>query len=201
MFEIFVNTFPNTSEETLSKITRYYALLVKWNKSLNLVQKDTLAPEIFEIRHLIDCWQLILYLDRSSTILDVGSGAGLPGILLSIAGFKVDLVEQDMNKVSFLKNCKSSLNLDCTILPADVFLLSQTYSQMASRAFSKIDILLQIQSIVSRETKGVFLKGSNYLGELESAKEKWKFRVDTHKSFSSDDGRIVVISGLTKRKI
>jgi 16S rRNA (guanine527-N7)-methyltransferase len=199
MFEAFVNTFPNTSVETLLKIETYYSLLVKWNKSLNLVQKDTLTREIFEKRHLIDCWQLISYLHKERRVLDVGSGAGLPGILLSIAGFDVDLAEQDMNKVSFLKNCKSLLRLNCTILPIDIFSVNQTYNQMTSRAFLQMDVLLQIQSIVSRETKGAFLKGANYSAELEGARKIWNFDATINDSLSSREGKIVIISNLSKK--
>lgn len=200
MFETFVNTFPNTSEEILSKIEMYYLLLVKWNKSLNLVQKDTLIREVFEKRHLIDCWQLVLHLDKAHTVLDVGSGAGLPGVLLAIAGFDVDLVEQDMSKVSFLKNCKSILDLNCNILPMDVFLLSRPYQQMTSRAFSQMEVLLKIQSIVSRETKGVFLKGANHMNEIEDAKRIWNFDVVLNDSLSSKDGKILTISNLSRRE-
>lgn len=196
MFNTFVNTFPGTSQDTLLKIEKYYAFLVKWNRALNLVQKDTLSPELFERRHLIDCWQLISHLDVNQPVLDVGSGAGLPGILLSIAGFKADLAEQDMNKVSFLKNCKNHLELDCTILPIDVFSLNTNYTQVTARAFSQMDVLLKIQSTVSRETIGVFLKGSNHLAELEKAREKWNFDVTIQNSISSDEGKIVIISKL-----
>ncbi len=199
MFNVFVNTFPGVSKDALLKIEKYYMLLVKWNKALNLVQKDTLSPELFESRHLIDCWQLVSHLDKEFPVLDVGSGAGLPGILLSIAGFKVDLVEQDMNKASFLKNCKNHLELDCAILPIDVFSLNVGYTQMTARAFSQIDVLLKIQSIVSRETIGVFLKGGNHLAEVERARNKWNFDVSIQSSLSSGEGKVVIISNLSSK--
>jgi 16S rRNA (guanine527-N7)-methyltransferase len=198
MFNMFVNTFPETSQETLVKIKDYYDLLVKWNRSLNLVQRKTLAPEIFVNRHLIDCWQLTLYLDKKLQVLDVGSGAGLPGILLAIAGFDVHLVEQDLSKASFLKNCKSNLNLSCEVLPLDVFSLNQNYPQLTSRAFSQLDVLLEIQSNVSRETKGVFLKGENYLSEIADAKRKWAFNISSHNSISSEEGHVIEIYNLKR---
>ncbi|MES2608021.1 MAG: 16S rRNA (guanine(527)-N(7))-methyltransferase RsmG [Pseudomonadota bacterium] len=199
MFKTFVNMFQETSPEALEKIELYYSLLVKWSKSLNLVQKETLRPEMFEMRHLIDCWQLIPHLKREQTILDVGSGAGLPGILLSIAGFPVDLVEQDMNKVAFLKNCKVLLNLNCRILPVDIYLLSDKYSQMTSRAFSQLNTLLQIQWNVSRETKGIFLKGVSYEKEIEEARLHWDFDFAVKNSLSADQGKIVIIHELKKK--
>lgn len=200
MFSAFVNTFPITPQDTLLQIEKYYHFLVKWNKSLNLVQRNTLVPEVFEMRHLIDCWQLTMYLDKNLPVLDIGSGAGLPGILLSIAGFDVHLVEQDMNKASFLKNCKSHLALDCQILPVDIFSLDAKYTQLTSRAFSQLEVLLEIQSNVSRETKGVFLKGGNFEAEMECCKKKWLYDVVLHNSHSSEEGKVVVISNLRDKQ-
>lgn len=200
MFETFVNVFPETSVDTLAKIEAYYQLLLKWNKALNLVQKDTIARDVFEHRHLIDCWQLTLYLDRTQRVLDVGSGAGLPGILLAIAGYSVDLVELDTNKSSFLKNCKTLIGLDCSVLTVDVYSIKQPYSQVTSRAFSQLSKLLEIQSNVSRETKGVFLKGSSVDEEITDAGKFWSFNLEVKKSLSASEGNIVIVENLVSKE-
>lgn len=198
MFETFVNIFPETSRETISKVVQYYDLLLKWNKSLNLVQKNTLEKDVFESRHLIDCWQLTRYLDKANPVLDIGSGAGLPGILLSIAGFTVHLVELDASKSSFLKNCKAHLNLNCSILTVDVYSIGEPYTQVTSRAFSQLSSLLEVQSNVSRETKGVFLKGSLYEEEVRQAQQKWSFDLQVMQSLSSSEGKVLIASNVSK---
>ncbi|MDP5012640.1 MAG: hypothetical protein NWQ29_02925, partial [Alphaproteobacteria bacterium] len=74
------------------------------------------------------------------------------------------------------------------------------YQQMTSRAFSQMEVLLKIQSIVSRETKGVFLKGANHMNEIEDAKRIWNFDVVLNDSLSSKDGKILTISNLSRRE-
>ena len=198
MFKNFVNIFPETSTDTLKKIALYYELLLKWNRSHNLVQHETLKPELFETRHLIDCWQLVPYFDTTKVILDIGAGAGLPGILLAIAGFDVHLVEIDMNKVSFLKNCKALLELNCHILSTDIYTIDAKYEQVTSRAFSKLSTLLDIQLNVSRETKGVFLKGESWESEVELARAEWLFDCAAYDSRSSANGKIIAITNLRR---
>ena len=196
MFKTFVNTFPSVTPATYDKIEKFYTLLVKWNKSHNLVQGSTLSPAQFEMRHLIDCWQLESFFSKEFPILDIGSGAGLPGILLSIAGFDVHLVEIDKNKAAFLKNCKALLGLNCQIQSLDAYSIHEKYSQVSSRAFSNLNDLLSIQNHVSRETKGVYLKGANYLLEVEIAKKTWQFDLEVTQSLTSIDGHILTVSNL-----
>ncbi|MDP3372507.1 MAG: 16S rRNA (guanine(527)-N(7))-methyltransferase RsmG [Candidatus Paracaedibacteraceae bacterium] len=196
MFKTFVNTFPNLSTDIYQKIDLYYTLLKKWNQSHNLVQHRTLILTEFEMRHLIDSWQLISHFNKSQTILDIGSGAGIPGIFLAIAGFDVHLVELDKNKAAFLKNCKATLNLSCTIHSIDVYSISDPYQQVTSRAFSALTDLLKIQKNVSRETVGIYPKGENYLHEIHKAHEVWDFDVTISSSISSKEGRILRITNL-----
>jgi 16S rRNA (guanine527-N7)-methyltransferase len=201
MFERFVKTFPDVNASQLQMIKLYYELLVKWNKSHNLVQKNTLSHDSYEMRHLIDCWQLTKYLNKSLPILDVGSGAGLPGILLAIAGFSIDLVEIDHNKASFLKNCKTQLGLSCSILCDDVNRMTNFYPQITSRAFASLSALAHIQSNVSRETIGHYLKGKNYKNEISEARQHFNFTLKLHDSLSSDIGKIVIIKNVSRETI
>ena len=82
---------------------KYIELLNNWNKRINLVQADTLRD--VKTRHIDDSLQLAPYLPKNGTIFDIGSGAGLPGIILAIAGFdNIVLIEKDIKKSVFLKN-------------------------------------------------------------------------------------------------
>jgi 16S rRNA (guanine527-N7)-methyltransferase len=131
-------------------------------------------------------------------VLDVGSGAGLPGILLSIAGFDVDLAERDNNKAAFLKNCKAHLGLSCRILCEDVYTINHSYDQITSRAFAPLKDLLSIQQNVSRETCGYYLKGESYQGEVESARILFGFDLSIITSVSSLASRVVIVSNVSR---
>jgi 16S rRNA (guanine527-N7)-methyltransferase len=198
MFKTFVNKFPNVSNDVLNQLEAYYSLLVKWNVAHNLVQRETISREQFEVRHLIDCWQLVSCFSKDKPILDIGSGAGLPGILLAIAGFDVHLAEIDQNKASFLKNCKVALNLNCTILNDDIHTCATQYDQVTSRAFSSLNKLLAIQWNVSRETFGVYLKGRSVDQEISEARKNWDFEIQIKDSVTANESKIVIISMLRK---
>ena len=90
------------SREALKRIVEFERLLLKWNKTINLVSKTT--EDKFWQRHILDSLQLLKYIKgKDIHVIDVGCGAGLPGIVLSIAGIKnVSLVETDSRKVAFL---------------------------------------------------------------------------------------------------
>ncbi len=199
MFNSFCKAFPNVSRETIDKIQMYLDLLRKWNQTHNLLQKEALVIDEFERRHLIDCWQLTAYIPKGVSILDVGSGNGLPGILLSLAGYKVEMTEKDRKKVSFLKYCVSELDLTVVIKCVDVYCYKSAHPILTSRAFSSLGNLLSIQENVSRETIGYFLKGQNVNQEIEEAKLKWFFNITCHPSLSSKDGVILVVSDVVRK--
>ncbi len=199
MFNFFCKAFPDVSRETIDRIQLYIDLLNKWNHTHNLLQAKSFAGNELEVRHLIDCWQLTHHIPKSNSILDIGSGNGFPGILLSLAGYDVQMVERDRKKVSFLKCCISELNLSATAVCEDVYTYKNFSQAITSRAFSSLSNLLRIQEIVSRETIGYFLKGKNVIQEIEEAKEEWLFDFKCHPSLSSEDGIILVISNVVRK--
>ncbi len=199
MFNSFCKAFPNVSRETIDKIQVYMHLLRKWNQTHNLLQREALVVDEFERRHLIDCWQLTDCIPKDASILDIGSGNGLPGILLSLAGYNVEMTEKDQKKVSFLKYCVSELELTAVINCVDVYRYKSVHSILTSRAFSSLENLMSIQENVSRETIGYFLKGQNVNQEIEEAKLKWSFNVKCHPSLSSKDGVILVVSDVVRK--
>ena len=107
-FSVLKNKY-NVSRETLSQLITYHDLLIKWQKRLNLISPKTI-DNIWE-RHILDCAQLYSFLpNRPCCILDVGSGSGLPGIIVSIlTSQNVHLVESDQRKCAFLKNSNISV--------------------------------------------------------------------------------------------
>jgi len=177
--------------------------LTKWNKSINLVQENTIDE--LEKRHILDSLELKSHIDfLSDTILDVGSGAGFPGLILAIDGAKdVHLVEPNGKKVIFLNHIKQLYNLP-------IVMHHKRWQQLrninptvvTSRAFAPLNELLEIINFVSRETnstRGVFLKGKKIQKEILDAQHNWNFKIEIFQNSTHEDGCIVKVWGVHKK--
>ncbi len=183
-------------------INQFTSLLKFWNQKVNLVHVDTIRN--LQQRHIEDCAQLKNYIDPTHTILDIGSGAGFPGIILSIYGFKnVILCEKDFRKSVFLKDVKRQLKLDYTIFNGDIYQFDtsaiKTPITAVSRAYGSLSELLEIMSTLNIST-GVFNKGSNYQVELNKAKQQFNFHCTTFRSQTDITGVILKVINVTKYK-
>ena len=107
IYKILENDF-SVSRETLKKLNQYVEELIRWNAKINLISKNTI-DDIWQ-RHILDSVQLQKYIPKENlVILDIGSGAGFPGIILGIlTENKVFLVESDSRKCAFLNNIKTN---------------------------------------------------------------------------------------------
>ena len=182
------------SAQILKKIFEYKKFLLSENLKMNLIGKST--EDDFDQRHILDCIQIHNYIgDPKLRILDVGSGAGLPGILLSILGFKnMHLVEKSPKKSIFLNNCKSRLGIEFTVHNNLIETLKITkFDTVVARAFAPIvKIISATKKITDSKTKYILLKGKSYFNELElvdQSKYDWKL----YPSLTSDESKIVVI--------
>lgn len=184
------------------KITRYVEILSMWNKKMNLVQENTLGDVFF--RHVLDCAQVVKFLDYSDYIIDVGSGAGLPGIVLSIMGFQnVTLCEKSFKKCVFLEDVQSQLGLDCKVYNGDVFEMRVPFDVMSrsvlvSRAFgSLLDLLTILEKL--NVSRGTFHKGRNYRNEVSEACSVFDFVVDVNSSVVAEDSVILCIRNVRRK--
>ena len=176
------------------KLLEYKKLLLDANQQMNLIGKSTIDD--FDQRHFLDCIQIHEYMNEINNLtIDLGTGAGLPGILLSIIGYKnLHLVEKSPKKSAFLEICKSRLELDCTIHNqplADVSLSNASY--IVARAFAPISKILNFtKQMVTNQTQYVLLKGRSYLEELKLVSNK-NFSWKDFPSITSDESRIIVL--------
>lgn len=185
----------DVSREALIK---YQELLLKWNKNINLISKKT-EQDIWQ-RHIVDSMQLIEYIDATDHVIDIGSGAGFPGIVLSICGIKaMTLVECDSRKVVFLRQAaKLSLN-KITILEKRIDKnFSNEYDVLTCRGFSDVRNILQLTRGLVIKKKIVLLKGESYNEEITEAKKDWLFNVKLHDSLTSEKGKILEITDARK---
>ena len=178
----------------LQKLYEYKKILINENKKINLIGKSTV--ENFDERHLLDCIQIIKFLPhKNKTHMDIGTGAGLPGIILSIIGYKnVHLVEKSVKKSIFLENCKSRLGLDYEVHNKSIDEISDiNISYVTARAFAPIEKIISItKKIINKNTKFILLKGKSYLSELQLI-NKQKFFWETHPSITSNDSKIIIV--------
>jgi 16S rRNA (guanine527-N7)-methyltransferase len=185
--------FKNSSDISI-KLLEYKKLLLDANQHMNLIGKSTI--EDFDQRHFLDCIQIHEHMTEINNLtVDLGTGAGLPGILLSIIGYKnLHLVEKSPKKSAFLENCKSLLELDCTIHNqplAEVSLSNAHY--IVARAFAPISKILNFtKQMVTNQTQYVLLKGRSYLEELKFVSNK-SFSWKDFPSITSDESRIIVL--------
>jgi 16S rRNA (guanine527-N7)-methyltransferase len=201
--EFFIKKF-NVSRETIEKLNKYEDFLLSSNKSLNLIGKTT-ENQIFT-RHFADSAQIYDLIKDKSEIVDLGSGAGFPGVILKILmnNNKIDgnitLIDKSPKKCKFLQDLSDKLGLTLKIvnLKIENFKFNKI-STIVSRAFKKtvdtIDILFKnndkIRSII-------LMKGKTYQHELEEAKKKYTFDVEKFRSITSDESYILKISNIKR---
>ena len=195
----------SVSRETLLKLTKYHEFLIENNQKMSLISKK--SEEIAVKRHYEDCAQLIKYLDKTDKIiLDVGTGAGLPGIILDIIkndhdlSFSTHLVDKSPKKSEFLKKANSFLDLDLKIHNCDVgSMKKKDYTTLISRAFKPMKNFLEIISKAQLMfTKIIMMKGENYLDEFDEAKKYFEINCDMHDSITNPGSKLFVIKGVNK---
>jgi 16S rRNA (guanine527-N7)-methyltransferase len=135
-------------------------------------------------------------------IIDVGTGAGLPGMILSICGFSsVTLCESNLRKCIFLEEVARQTNTTVTILNQRVEIVTEKYDIVLSRACSSLEELLQITNTLSKDnnTYGLFHKGRSWVNEVNDAQKNWDFKKKIYNSITTTDGVIVGCFNLKKR--
>ncbi len=192
----------SVSRETYNKFTLYHDLLLKWQSSINLVSRETIG-DIWQ-RHFLDSAQLFPFIDDPAfSLLDIGSGAGFPGIVLSILGAEqVSLVESDQRKSIFLQEVARTLSLDVTIHNRRIEMLApQSYDIITARACAPLSQLFSwAYPFCHEDSICLFPKGKNYAKEWEECASTWQGIMQTHPSKTHSDGVILHISHLVERE-
>jgi 16S rRNA (guanine527-N7)-methyltransferase len=190
------------SRETEGVLAHYVELLKRWQGKLNLVSYKS-VEKIWE-RHIADSAQLLIHAPLALRWLDLGSGAGLPGLVIAILlrqreGALVELIESDSRKAAFLRTVAQA-----TEAPAQVTLarIEDTRSEprsnldiVTARALAPIEKLLAYaHPALSAGATGLFLKGRGVEAELNTLPESWKRRIKVLPSLTDDRGALVQVS-------
>jgi len=185
----------------VDKIDFYLSLIIKHNKHTNLIGKSTIE-NIWD-RHVLDCLQLTKHItNKKLRILDLGTGAGLPGVLLSIAGHqKVLMVDSVKKKTDFVRKIIKDLSLTAKIQNKRIEKPpTSQHDIVVSRALAPLVKLLTYARMYSnKNTTSFFLKGKNAISEIDIASKKFFFEFEKIKSLSSDDGCILKINNIKNK--
>ena len=183
------------------KLLRYKNLLLQWNKKINLIGDSTIDD--FDNRHIKDSLQLLKFFSekqlKESSFVDLGTGAGIPGIILSIVGVKnMTLVEKSIQKCNFLKEAVKISDNYIKIINKNIYEIQNLkFDFIISRALANLTELIKMSKIFyKKNTQCIFLKGQKYQQELEMAQQQFKFNVELYDSETSKESRVLVIGNI-----
>ncbi|PPB82656.1 16S rRNA (guanine527-N7)-methyltransferase [Albidovulum inexpectatum] len=195
----------DVSRETFERLRRYEDLLRKWTSRINLIGRSTIT-EIQE-RHIRDSIQVFDSVpDATGNWVDLGSGAGLPGMIVAILAvderpdLKVTLVEADLRKSAFLATVARELGLDLRIEAQRIENIAPLGADVLSaRALAPLPKLLEFaQRHMAPDGVAVFPKGARWQEELRQALEKWRFSYQNQPSVTEPDATILKIGGISR---
>ena len=183
----------SVSRETLVRLEIYADLLLKWNHRINLISRRTVAD--VWTRHFQDSLQLVPLMPTGvARGIDIGSGAGFPGLVLAVAtGVPFDLVEADVRKAAFLREVAASIDAPVTIHAARIEDLALTACALVTaRALAPLaDLLVLAKPFIANGGVALFPKGARAGQELTDADAKWHMRVERHPSVTDPNGVIL----------
>lgn len=188
----------NVSRETFSRLELLHNLLAKWNAKINLIAaKDS---EHIWRRHILDSAQLAKYIPQNNFIIDFGSGAGFPGLVLSIMGYRVSLVDSDAKKCAFLTEAARATGCSPSILNQRIESLdNDVYDVVTSRACAPLDKLLELsQRFLMKNSFCLFMKGKDYKKEEGEAEKHFSFASEYRQSITNKDGVIIKLWDMRK---
>jgi len=201
------NRFSRVSRETITSLNTYETMLIDANKSLNLIGNSTI-DKIWN-RHFLDSAQVIDFIDKNdNTLVDLGSGAGFPGLVLAITlkdrkiPLKIKLIEKSPKKVKFLRDLINILQLDVDVINRNVLEDSKKLLEdvFVARAFKPLKIILQLIHNKAKNWKKIFIfLGKTGKSELLQASKSWEIEYKQRVSITSDDSTIIEINRLKKK--
>ncbi len=195
-----IQQFAHVSRETAQDLVLYVQELSKWQRRINLVS-DTTADAIWQ-RHIADSLQLKDFLDLGlSPLVDIGSGAGFPGLPLCLATRRPTyLVERDARKAAFLRAVIHRVRCPATVFHGDVtaFRLGGP-KVIVSRALAAVAPFLELVSpLLTPDTYILLLKGRKAQDELTDARKHWTMHIQEHASRTSPDGVILRLTDIQR---
>jgi 16S rRNA (guanine527-N7)-methyltransferase len=190
----------NVSRETLDRLAAFVDLLELWNRRINLVGRNTMG-DVWR-RHILDSAQLHPLLPaRTRVLVDLGSGAGFPGVVLAVLGVpEVHLIESDLRKAAFLREAVRVTGVSATIHPERIeHVQAFAADAIVARALADLSDLIEISAkFRTKRTLSLFLKGESAADELAAARGTWTMKAEQMPSRSDPSGSIVRLEAIER---
>ena len=195
--------------ETFRDFERFIIMLQKGNEEINIISKETAKNELIRERHIVDSAQIIDFVDLNSDIItDIGTGGGMPGIIISIMiknlknSAKVDLYEKSHHKSSFLRNVSRDLKLNTEVIQKNIFDTQNLESgTIMARAFKPLPIILElVYKNFSKYKNLILFMGKNGEEILKESLKIWDFDFEKKQSITSEGSFLLNIKNI-KRKL
>lgn len=191
----------DVSHETLNRLRAYVDLLLQWQSRINLISPHTVS-EVWT-RHILDSVQLFRLKPEASHWVDLGSGAGLPGVVIAcvlaeVPGADVHLIESNSKKAAFLRHAVTTLRLPAVVhtnrIEAVVELLPRI-DVVTARALASLEELIGYSNLLLKKgAVGLFPKGRDFEEELTAAQRSWHFSYVLHQSMTDSEARIIEVT-------
>ena len=198
----------NVSRETFLEFEEFISLVNKKNKEINLISKNTSENIEIRERHVIDSAQIIDFIDLNSiTITDLGSGSGMPGLIIAIMlknmkkDIKINLYEKSHHKSHFLREVSKKLNLNTEVFQKNIFELNNLKTgTIMSRAFKPMPIVLDlVYKNFSNFKNLIFFMGADGKKIFKKTLNDWDLEFSEKKSLTNEDSFLLNIKKLKKK--
>ena len=194
----------NVSRETYDALKAYQRLLEKWTTRINLISKST--REDVWARHICDSAQVMALASKHTAHwVDIGSGGGLPGLVVAILAkefnpqFCMTLIESDQRKAVFLRTVVRELQLNATVQAKRIEAVGPLKADVISaRALADLNDLLRLtHPFMSQNTQCLFMKGKNWSKEVKEAEKSWQFQAERFISKTNPEAVILSVRNVT----
>ena len=198
----------DVSRETCNDFESLIGLIQEKNREINIISKKTSEKEAIRQRHIIDSAQIIDFVDlNSNTTSDLGSGGGMPGLIIAIImkklknSMKIKLYEKSYHKCVFLKDVSNKLNLNTEIIQEDIFKIKNIETgTIMSRAFKPMPIILDlVQKNFSKYKNIILFMGKSGRKILKDSLKIWNLDYEEKKSLTSKDSFLLNIKKIEKK--
>ena len=200
----------DVSRETFLDFESYISMILEKNKKINIISQNTASKRAIIDRHIVDSAQIIDFVDlNSNTTTDLGSGSGMPGIIVAIIlknmnnNMNVHLYEKSYHKSQFLKEVSEKLNLKTKIFQKNIFEIKNLESgTIMSRAFKPMPVVLDLVYENFYKFKNlIFFMGKSGKKVFENSKKKWELEYEEKKSLTNKDSFLVNIKKIKNKKL